>query len=73
MSRKARPDEVIRRALEGELLPLGEYSFRDDNGGLRVTYPKTAERLNSVSQGDKAEVFVDQSTGATVIIPSNDE
>ena len=69
MSTKSRPEELIRRALDGELLPLGDYRVRADNGGIKTRYPKTAQSLNELNPGDEVRKFVDQETGATVTVP----
>lgn len=71
MSTKSRPEELIRRALDGELLPLGDYRVRADNGGVKTRYPKTAQDLNELDTGDEVRKFVDQETGATVTIPTD--
>jgi len=71
MSTKTRPEKLIRQALEGELLPLGDYRVREDNGGTKTRYPKTAQELNDLSPGDDVEIYLDQKTGATVIVPVN--
>jgi len=69
MSTKTRPGELIRKALKGELVPLGVYEIRTDVSGLKTRYPKPAERHNNADTDEKVKKFLDQDSGATVTIP----
>jgi len=69
MSTKTRPEELIQQALDGELVPLGEYVLRADKNGAKTTYPKRAQELNNIEAGDGMMKWVDQESGATVTIP----
>lgn len=69
MATRSLPQKLIEKAIEGGLVPLGEYKLRDDETGLVTRYPKRAEELNDVDVDDGVKKFVDQETGATVTIP----
>jgi hypothetical protein len=69
MSTRSRPEELVQKALDGELVPLGDYVLRDDDNGVKTTYPKRAQAVSGLSRGEKVKKFVDQETGATVTIP----
>jgi hypothetical protein len=72
MSTRSRPEELIQRALDGGLVPLGTYKLRDDDGGVKTTYPKRAQVSNGVEAGQEVKKFYDQETGAPVSIPGDE-
>lgn len=70
MNTKGNPIDLIESIHDDdELLPLGRYSARSDNGGLATRYPQKAREYSDVDAGDDIKMFVDQETGATVTIP----
>jgi len=70
MSTKSRPSELIQAALEDDLVPLGGYDIRPDGDSCyRTAYPKLAAQINGLDDSDSVRMWVDQDTGAVVIIP----
>lgn len=63
--------ELIEKALAGELVELGEYAARDDDSGFVTTYPKMAAESNSVDASTEFKVWLDQETGAVVTVPAD--
>lgn len=69
MATRSRPEELVRSALEDDLVPLGRYKARVDDDGFVTTYPEIAVDANDVDRDTRFKVFLDQETGATVTIP----
>jgi len=67
---KADPYKLIQQALDDDIVPLGEYQARRDADSFKTTYPTIAAEFNEVDNNTTFDMYLDQKTGATVIIPS---
>lgn len=63
------PHEIVLKATNEDLVPLGEFTARGDGKGYALTYPKIAENHNGVDDDTEFKVWLDRETGAVVYLP----
>lgn len=61
--------DTIQKAVDGDLVPMGDYTSRPDGEGYVVTYPRTAHRFNEIDSESDFKVWMDTETGAVVYLP----